>query len=52
MRTIELIDDYKDVAVYLFIIGLVYILWNIHQHYDRKRRNKTNETTKNYRTWN
>lgn len=36
MTTIELIADYKDVFVYLFIIAVIYIVFIIHQELNKK----------------
>lgn len=37
MRTIDLMGDYRDVLFYLFIVGVIYWLWNIHNLIDKRK---------------
>ena len=36
MTTIESVNDYKDVFVYLFILAVIYIVFIIHRELNKK----------------
>lgn len=47
-----MIEDYKDVLFYLFILGFMYTLWQLHGYFEHRQKEKEKkQTTKNMREW-